>query len=199
MIFTAHRINTIKELTQIPADNGIEIDIRDYLNKLILSHDPFKKGLSFDKFLAFYKHKFIIINVKSEGIEEKIFKILKKRKIKNYFFLDSSFPFLVKYSKNLTKKFAIRVSDLESYKTSFNLETKVNWIWLDCFKKFQISSKLLKKMKKLKYKICIVSPGLHGRKITKKDINFFNKNKAYIDMVCDKKERFGIWKKLFRN
>ncbi len=164
-----------------------------------MSHDPFKKGLSFDKFLTFYKHKFIIINVKSEGIEEKIFKILKKRKIKNYFFLDSSFPFLVKYSKNLTKKFAIRVSDLESYKTSFNLETKVNWIWLDCFKKFQISSKLLKKMKQLKYKICIVSPGLHGRKITKKDINFLKKNKTYIDMVCDKKEKFEIWKKLFRN
>ena len=162
-----------------------------------MSHDPFKKGLSFDKFLAFYKHKFIIINVKSEGIEERIFKILKKKKIKNYFFLDSSFPFLVKFSKILTKNFAVRVSDLESYETSFNLRKKVKWIWLDCFREFQISSKLLKKMKKLNYKICIVSPSLHGRRILKKDLNFFKRNKAYIDMVCDKKEKFVIWEKLF--
>ncbi len=180
-------------------DNGIEIDVRHELNKLILNHDPFKKGVTLNKFLNFYKHKFIIINVKSEGIEEKIYKILKNKKISNYFFLDSSFPFLIKYSKVLTKKFALRISDIESHKTLFNLDKNVNWIWLDCFKKFQISSNVLVKIKKLKYKICIVSPNLHGRKITKKDISFFKRNKIYIDMVCDKKEKLAIWKKLFNN
>ena len=202
MIFTAHRINTIKELRQIPAHNGIEIDVRDCSNNLILSHNPFKNGVTLNKFLNFYKHKFIIVNVKSEGIEKKIYNLLKKKKISNFFFLDTSFPFLIKYSKTLSKKFALRISDLESSDTLFNIKSRINWVWLDCFKEFNISIKILKKIKRLNYKICIVSPNLHGRNISNKDKVFFKKikkNKIKIDMICEKKPKFLLWKKLFIN
>lgn len=73
--------------------NGIEIDVRDYSNKLILSHDPFKNGVTLNKFLNFYKHKFMIVNVKSEGIEKKIYNILKKKKFQIFFFLILLFLF----------------------------------------------------------------------------------------------------------
>ena len=199
MIFIAHRINTIKQLKGIPSKYGIEIDLRDRLNHIVISHDPFYKGENFEKFLNFFNHKFVILNIKSEGIEEKVIKILKRKKKNNFFFLDTSFPFIIKYSKYLTKKFAIRVSDYESYETIFKLNKKFKWVWLDCFKGFKISMKTIKKIKSKGYKICIVSPNLHNRKITKNDLIFFKKlkkNKIKIDMFCDKIQNYSSVKKI---
>ena len=139
MIVSCHRINTIKELKKIPQNYGVEIDLNLFGNKLCLSHDPGKNGELFYKFLKYYNHRFIIINVKSEGLERRIFKLIKKYKIKNFFFLDSSFPFIYRLSKNLTKNFAIRISDFENINTAFNMKKKVNWIWLDCFKNYKIT------------------------------------------------------------
>ena len=199
MIFTAHRINTIKQLKEIPSKYGIEIDLRNRLNHIVISHDPFDDGVNFEKFLNFFNHKFIILNIKSEGIEEKVIKILKRKRINNFFFLDTSFPFIIKYSKYLTKKFAIRISDYESYETVFKLSKSFKWIWLDCFKRFIISMKTIKKIKNKGYKICIVSPNLHNREITKNDLIFFEKlkkNKIKIDMICDKIDNYSLIKKI---
>ena len=44
MLYIAHRINTIKELLKVPKKYGVEIDLRDHGDKIILQHDPFKKG-----------------------------------------------------------------------------------------------------------------------------------------------------------
>ena len=63
MLFIAHRINTIEELKQIPEKYGIEIDIRDEKNDLILVHDPFKTGEKLDDFLKYYNKSFIILKV----------------------------------------------------------------------------------------------------------------------------------------
>ena len=82
MIFTAHRINTIKKLKSIPYYYGIEVDVRERNNNLILSHDPFKSGERLDKFLKYYNHKFIILNIKAEGLEKKVFRLIKKKKNK---------------------------------------------------------------------------------------------------------------------
>ena len=35
-----HRVNKIKKLKKIPTTYGVEIDIRSFKSKLILSHDP---------------------------------------------------------------------------------------------------------------------------------------------------------------
>ena len=86
MIFCCHRINTIKQLKKIPTNFGIEIDINTDSNKLVLKHDPFGKGELLEKFLEFYRHKFLILNVKSEGLEKKIFQFLKKKKNNQLFF-----------------------------------------------------------------------------------------------------------------
>ena len=51
MLFIAHRINTINELKYIPLEYGVEIDIRDKDNDLILQHDPFKDGELFEDYL----------------------------------------------------------------------------------------------------------------------------------------------------
>ena len=95
MIFIAHRINSINKLKNLNPKFGVEIDLRDYNKDIHIVHDPFKKGIKLSKYLKNYKHKFIICNIKSERIEFQDIKILKKFKIKNFFFLDSSFPMKV--------------------------------------------------------------------------------------------------------
>jgi hypothetical protein len=200
MIFCSHRVNTIKQLKQIPTNFGIEIDVNIYQDNLVLKHDPFGTGDLLKNFLNFFNHNFLIINVKIEGIEKNILNYLNKRKIKNFFFLDSSFPNIFKLSKKLTKKFALRISDFESVETAYKMKNKIEWIWIDCFNNYNISVKEIKKLQKLKYKLCLVSPELHKRKISLKDKLFFkrlNKNNIKLDMICAKKKNYQIILKFF--
>ena len=79
-----HRINTVKKLKLIPVKYGTEIDVRSHNNKLILAHDPFKKGDLLEDYLKNYNHGTLVVNIKEAGIEYLVIKQLKKFKIKNY-------------------------------------------------------------------------------------------------------------------
>ena len=62
-----HRINTIKELKNIPKKYGVEVDIRGYGDKMFLSHEPIKNTEDYDQledYLKHYNHSFIIFNTK---------------------------------------------------------------------------------------------------------------------------------------
>jgi hypothetical protein len=113
MHFIAHRVNTIKDLKKIPFEYGVEVDLRDFGQKLILHHDPFKDGEDFEKYLKYYNHGSLILNIKSEGIEFKALEILKKNNVKKYFFLDSSFPMINQLSLKGEKNIALRFSEYE--------------------------------------------------------------------------------------
>ena len=78
ILFISHRINTKNELKNIPLKYGVEIDLRDRNDKIILQHDPFIDGEDFSDFIKNYQHQFLILNIKSEGIEFKILNILKQ-------------------------------------------------------------------------------------------------------------------------
>ena len=82
MIKIVHRINTIGQLKTVPTEYGIELDIRYKDKGLILHHDPFINGNSFDEFLKHYHHRFIILNVKTEGVEEAVLGLMRKYNIK---------------------------------------------------------------------------------------------------------------------
>ncbi|MAZ07786.1 MAG: hypothetical protein CMM99_04935 [Rickettsiales bacterium] len=97
----------------------------------------------------------------------------------------------------MSKKIALRVSDLESIQTVKKLKKKSNWIWFDYFKKDEMKLQNIKTLKKMKFQICYVSHDLQNRKIKKKEISFFKKNK--LDMLIIKKEKINIWKKIFKH
>ena len=195
MIFTSHRINTIKKLNKTPKCYGVEVDLRDYKKKIILSHDPFKSGESFDEFLKKYDHKFLILNIKSEGIESTILKSLKKFKIKNYFFLDCSFPSMMNLIRKGNKNVSVRISDYESFGTLKKIKHSAKWAWIDCFDHIPLNEKNYKLIKKYNYKICLVSPELHGKKINNQNfIKLIKKKKIKIDMICTKEKFFKNWK-----
>ena len=86
MEYIAHRINAIEELKQIPKEYGVELDLRDYGERLILQHDPFKDGEDFEEYLKYYNHGTMILNIKSERIEHKVLELIQKYNIKKYFF-----------------------------------------------------------------------------------------------------------------
>ena len=124
MIIICHRVNALHKLIKTNEEYGIEVDLRSLGNRIIIHHDPFSKGIFFNDWIKKFKHKYLILNVKEEGLEMKILNILKKNKISNFFFLDQSFPFLIKLSKKLKKKSAVRVSEFESFKTILNVKNR---------------------------------------------------------------------------
>ena len=195
-LIICHRKNTIKQLIDTPIEYGVEIDVRSYNNKIILNHDPMKNGESLDNWVRKYNHKFLIINIKEEGLEKYIIKILKNKKIKEFFFLDQSFPFLIKTLNSNETRCAIRFSEYEDIKTINNLKKKINWVWVDHFSKFPLNKSTSDNLKKKKIKICIVSPEIVRKtaiKSLKKLKKFIQKKNIHIDAVCTKNPE--IWNK----
>ncbi len=188
MILINHRVNSIKKLKSTPFNFGVEIDLRSEKNKIYLHHDPFKKGVSFEKWIKYYKHKIIVLNVKEEGLEKSILKILKKYRINNFFFHDQTFSTLL---KNMSKtKVSVRYSEFEDLKNIKYLFKKIKWIWIDNFSGIKLEKKFYSYLKRKKVKICLVSPELVKKSRiseVKKIILYLKKNNFTIDAVCTKK------------
>ena len=188
MIIIKHRINTIDELKSTPVDFGVEIDLRSFKNKIVINHEPFIDSIKFEEWLRFYKHKFLILNVKEEGLEKSILEIIEKFNIQNFFFLDQSFPFLLKTVSSGEKRTAVRVSKYESIETALKLSNLASWIWLDYFGIFPLKTFEFEKLKNAKFKICLVSPELQGFSYleTKKFILEINNKSLIFEAVCTK-------------
>ena len=185
MLYIAHRINTINELKNIPTSWGVEIDLRDFGNNIILQHDPFVTSIeevtTFRDWLKEYNHSMIILNIKSEGIEFRILELLKEHNITNYFFLDSSIPMINKLIKHGESNIAIRYSELEPVELLNNFRGKCKWLWVDCFTEYpKLSNDIIKD-----FKICLVSPSLQGRNYVEL-IRQLGHLRTYIDAICEK-------------
>ena len=195
MKFIVHRINTIRALEKIPKKYGVEVDLRDYGNRLILQHDPFKDGEDFKEYLKEYDHNTIILNIKSEGIEFRVLELLKEFKIKNYFFLDCSFPMIYLLSEKGEKNIALRYSEYEKLDTIIKMKGRVNWVWVDCFSALPLDKNSFQSMKKNGFKLCLVSPELVGRiEDIIKYKQFFSDSNMFVDAICTKYEIITNWK-----
>lgn len=197
MKIIAHRRNTIETLRATPEKYGIEVDIRSIANRLVIHHDPFVDGESFEDWLAHYRHGTLILNVKEEGLEAKLIELMSSFSISDYFFLDQSFPFLIKWARLGEKRCAVRVSEFESIETALSLAGMVEWVWVDCFTKFPLSSDDGARLREAGFRLCLVSPELQGRateeEITKMQGELADRAIA-IDAVCTK--RPDLWEGL---
>ena len=196
MIWIAHRINTVKELHSIHSKYGVEIDLRDRDNKIIMSHDPFIPGEDFEEYIKKYNHSLLILNIKSEGIEFKVKKILEKFNVSNYFFLDSSFSMIFRLMEINLSNIAVRASEVESFQTIYNFNSQVDWVWVDCFKSLVLPISDYKRMKSMGYKICLTSPDLLGRDNEIMEMaDYFKKHEIQFDAICCKIHNIHHWKK----
>jgi hypothetical protein len=190
MLKVAHRINTLEQLRLVPANYGIELDIRSEGTDLILQHDPFVTGESFEELLKEYKHQLLILNTKSEGMESRILDLMHRYNIENYFFLDMSFPYLVKYAKSGTRTIAVRYSEYEPLELALTMAGLVDWVWVDCFSRFPLDNKSYTKLKE-HFKIALVSPELQGHPVSMIEDYKQQLKGMDIDAVCTK--RPDLW------
>ena len=197
MKLISHRRNTIAELRATDHKYGVEVDIRSHGETLIIHHDPFVAGESFDEWVEAYQHGTLILNVKEEGLEARLIALMASKSIEDYFLLDQSFPFLVKWSKTGEQRCAVRVSEFESIDTALTLVGKVNWVWVDCFTKFPLSEDDALRLKNAGFKLCLVSPELHGRNAEFEIpalVSLLGARNIELDAVCTK--RLDLWEKM---
>ena len=195
MKFISHRRNTIEELQATPREYGVEVDIRSDHGQLVIHHDPFAKGDDFEEWLKHYQHGTLILNVKEEGLEARLIDLMKQHKIEDYFFLDQSFPFLIKWSKLGEHHCAVRVSEFESIETALSLAGKIDWVWVDCFTKFPLAGIDAKRLQDAGFKLCLVSPELQGRPADTaipELAKLLNERHITADAICTKNPE--LWK-----
>ncbi len=185
MLFIRHRINTLADLQTVPAHMGIELDLRERGNELILQHDACADGERFEDLLKAYRHAFMIVNVKCEGVEDAALALLKKYKVRDYFFLDLSFPALMNLAKQGEKNVAVRFSEREPLEACLAAKDLARWVWVDCFTRLPLEGKSYAELSK-HFKLCIVSPELQRHDPAR--IDEFKKLLApySIDAVCTK-------------
>ena len=197
MKLISHRRNTRAELAATPVAYGVEVDIRSRGEELIIHHDAFADGESFDAWIAEYRHGTLILNVKEEGLEARLIALMEQHNIPEWFFLDQSFPFLVKWSKAGERRCAVRVSEFETIETALTLAGKVDWVWVDCFTHFPLSGADAARLHQAGFKLCLVSPELQGRPADTEIpqlIALLNERGIVADAVCTK--RPDLWEPL---
>lgn len=195
-----HRINKMNDLQELPNTFGAEIDIRYHKNELILEHDPFnhheKSFVSLRSFLdSYHKKATLILNIKTEGVEEECIKLMNEFGIKKWFFLDVSMPYFVKYTnlvgsidnnKFSKSNFAVRYSEYEPIEYAISFSGKCEWVWVDYFSKSALDKNTYLSLKKLNFKICLVSPELQGHQLSKIQQYKKSLSEFEIDAVCTK-------------
>ncbi len=145
---------------------GLETDIRDLNGRLVISHDaPLAElAINLEELLRYYRDKkftaTLALNIKCDGLQEKLSKQLLDYDIKNYFVFDMSVPDTLGYLKREMTSF-VRRSDLEFHP---ELESKSNGIWLDELIAPWINSEVINEQLKKTEMVAIVSAELHGRK-----------------------------------
>jgi len=186
MRYIAHRINTSQQLSAVERDFGVEVDLRDRGDRLILEHDPFGDGEDFESYLAVYKHDLMILNIKSERIEHRVLEaLLKYKTVPDYFFLDSSYPMIRKLVSLGERKVAVRFSEFEPIEYALALKGQIDWVWVDCFSRLPLDQRSYD-MLKPHFKLCLVSPELQGHS-TDRIQEFKRQVKDFeIDAVCTK-------------
>ncbi len=199
MQYIAHRINNAAGLSDISPAYGAEIDLRDGLDgRIYLQHDPFTPGEDFEEYLRAYHHGTLILNVKSERIEERALALVQAAGVREYFFLDSSFPMVHLLSQKGITEIALRFSEFEGLDTIRTMAGRARWVWADCFTNCPLTAENAAELHALGYRICIVSPELQGRP---EDIAA---HAAYLsgqgilpDAICTKAHNIPLWQRWF--
>lgn len=146
---------------------GTETDFRDLNGTLVISHDipslKMQDVITADDFFNLYKsignNLPLALNIKADGLQEKLLQLINEYEIENYFVFDMSIPDTIGYLKKGLKTFT-RQSEYEEYPAFLD---QSEGIWMDEFNKHWISHEAIKKHIQNDKKVCIVSPELHKR------------------------------------
>ena len=143
---------------------GIETDLRDYCGDLVISHDIADGTCpKVSDIFQYYKNHNIgttlALNVKADGIQKNLKRLLDEYAITNYFMFDMSAPEMVVYHKQ-DFQFFTRQSEIEMTPIMYD---KADGIWMDEWEEGWITAECIKKHLGKRLQIGIISPEIHGR------------------------------------
>jgi hypothetical protein len=184
----AHRINNPRALSDLSPDLGVEMDLHAYGDRLVVHHDAFADAVDFEEWLDSYRHAFVILNIKEEGIETRVREIVLRRGIDDFFMLDLSFPALIKMVMAGERRVALRVSEYEPAAGALTLAGQAEWVWLDVFHGLPIDDDSWNALRRAGFKLCLVSPELHGRPVDEIAAmrSEMDRRNLTVDAVCTK-------------
>ena len=143
---------------------GAETDVRDRDGELVISHDMadekcMKVEELFEIYQRFGKGLYLALNIKADGLQAELKKLLLAYEVKNYFVFDMAVPDGMVYAR---KDFSIytRHSDFETIPAYYEL---AQGIWLDEVLGHWITDDVIYKHLSAGKSVCIVSPELHKR------------------------------------
>lgn len=142
---------------------GTETDVRDFNGQLVISHDiPTGNEMTVADFFQLVGDKdfSLALNIKSDGLTDKLSQLIEKFNIRNAFVFDMSVPDQIAYAKNGKIPFFSRASE---YEPVISLYDSCHGVWLDAFKSVWYDEKYIKGILNDGKKVCIVSPELHKR------------------------------------
>ena len=141
---------------------GCETDLRDSGGEIVISHDMATGGeVTFEELLQIMdgRNLPLALNIKADGLAERMLEILNQYGHSNYFTFDMSIPEMVKQTDIQMKVFA-PVSDINQ--TPFLLK-KSYGVWLDGFYSIWYDNLVIEDLISQDLEVCIVSDELHGR------------------------------------
>jgi glycerophosphoryl diester phosphodiesterase len=143
---------------------GTETDIRDNGGKLVVSHEMANdSAMQIEEFLDIYrsfgKRLHLALNIKADGLQTELKRLLCDYEVENYFVFDMAVPDGLLYARQKFVTFT-RHSDFEPTPSYYDL---AQGIWLDEFMSHWITDSVIEEHLKARKSICIVSPELHNR------------------------------------
>jgi len=143
---------------------GIETDLRDFCGELVVAHDPplvnndtLARLMTTKKFQE--NDSYLAINVKSDGLYDKVSSLKKCLQGNKYFCFDMSIPETLRYISAGLNVFT-RMSEFEKEPVFLDI---THGVWLDAFKSDWYPLSIIEDLIKLSKFVAVVSPELHGR------------------------------------
>ena len=177
---------------------GIEIDFRDSIGHLVVSHDiPSKQAMRaeefLDLFLSYAVNLPIALNIKSDGLHDLVSEFIARGRFESAFAFDMSVPDMRGYLKNKIPIFT-RLSEYEPIPVLLDV---CQGVWIDAFESDWYSTETIISLLNRGKKVAIVSPELHGRSRTStweliRNNNFHQNDRMSIctDFPMEAKEYF---------
>ena len=154
--------------------HGTETDVRAYKGSLVISHDiPTGNEISLVEFMDVLNglDLTIALNIKSDGLSQKVSEAMLAYPDTDWFVFDMSIPDQRAHIRKGNPVFT-RMSEVEQTPAWLDHSQGV---WLDSFNETWYSNDIIHEILNLGKRVCIVSPELHGRdhrKLWQKIIEF---------------------------
>jgi hypothetical protein len=154
-------VNSLAELRALPAGQGVELDLRETADDVVVTHDPFTIGPRLSEWLEASGPRPLILNVKAEGLERKVLELTQAHGFTDVFLLDLTVPAAMRLARAGERRFAVRWSEVEPLEAVLAFEGRADWVWVDCFTRWPGADADWARLAR-SFRLCVVSPELQG-------------------------------------